>query len=517
MTQLSLSNGTLLAFGNLLIYRFLANYEWVCVVSGPLPQGKDQKMNRIATNAFVLISALGLASCTGFMEIFREKETIQISPEFSDVISIGDSDYQKMFAKTADLTGFCNDSFAKAISRKIFDYGNEAMLTITVDSIPLASYKYNNEEKKCEKAYDLQKEISRYALSRSVNNGHTFNLIYTDQSNINTVRVLLDAAAKLASANTLTLLEPATQELAKNVSTYFNEALEKAFSSSDSHKVGFSLPDNDGHSKLSVKAVIDGKAFTLAEVSAVVDNSLLSGKTAQSVMATSLLESRSVKDELSALRRLNNTVNPGGKLKVTALECNYLKDKYVGVLNDVDMEKLLESYLYTEHRLYVQRAHLVKCMQTSDEETLSDIDLKKTVKINSLPDSLGRDPNFLGYLDGGRYREIVKETTILNDPRKLINANSIEALVSYPNSSRAFCFQYLGKREVNFLKVINDKMYFFEAFVDMEYSTEQYEAGSISKLESISVFNEPADNYLEKRRSCISAKAQDYNIELPEI
>lgn len=471
-------------------------------------------MNKIAMGAFVLVSALGLSACAGFEEMFREKETIQISPEFSNVISPGDSDYQKMFAKTADLTGFCNDSFAKVISRNIFDYGNEAMLTIAVDSIPLASYKYNNKERKCEKAYELQKELSKYALFRSVNNGHVFHLVYTDQSNINTVKVLLDAATKLAAANTLTLLEPAHQELADNVARYFNDALEKAFSSSDNHKVGFSLPDNDGYSKLMVKAVIDGRTFTLAEVGVVIDDSLLAGKTAQSVMATGLLESKSVKEELSELRKLNNTVNPAGNLKVTALECNYLKGRYASVLNDADLEKLLESYLYTEHRLYVQRAHLVKCMQTSDEEMLVDAELKRIVKINSLPDNLGRDPDFLGYLDGGRYSDIVKETTTFNDPRKLINASSIEGLVTHPNSSRAFCFQYLGKREVNFLKVVNGKMYFFEAFVDKEYSTEQYESGSLSKLESISVFDQPAESYLDKRRACISAKAQDYNIEL---
>jgi hypothetical protein len=189
---------------------------------------------------------------------------------------------------------------------------------------------------------------------------------------------------------------------------------------------------------------------------------------------------------------INNTFE---RLRV---ECNELRNSFSLVINQADMRLLLESHLLHNYSPNETRDHLETCLNDIDLRKVKIFELKEHIRTNDYlrPDK-NRDPDFLSNLNQYSYSKITTNVTMYFDKGELLPAKSIGDLLALPNITGPFCYKFFNQNKVSFVMLDRktEAPLYFEASVDKEYSTQEYQQGMLSHINSLSVDSIPSYEY----------------------
>lgn len=418
------------------------------------------------------------------------KEKVGLNLSLSEQKKSNDEEYQKVvISSVANGEGFCRDSFGRAFVRNLFSSSKKSILTITINKIPYVSYTYDQKSKTCNKTYTVESELSGLELARKTNRNFTVTIIYSDESEIGALQDLSDIGKTVSALGPDPILSSATSALVDMLAKKFDKAIQSSISSTDLHQAVVRLPNEAGATRFQLSAKIVDKNYDLLSLTVIKQASRLQGKTPSSVMTTVYRS-----DGVSAQNVIEGyRTGPGAISDVfdrLRVECNELRSNFSLILNQRDMRLLLENHLLHNYSPNETSMHLQKCLNDTSLSRLDIFELKEHVIDNDdLRPDFHRDPNFLSNLNQSGYSKITTVATTYFDKGELLPAKSVGDLVALPNIAGPFCYQFLDNNKLNFVMFDRraGKELYFEASIDKEYSTEEYEGGMLSTINSLSV------------------------------
>lgn len=449
---------------------------------------------------------------------YNLKEKVELNFSLSEQKSSDDEEYRKVILSSiANGEGFCRDSFGRAFVRKFFSSSKKSILTITINKIPYASYTYDQKSRTCSKIYTLENEIAGFELARNTDREFEVTLIYSDEADIGTLEELSEIGKDVSALGPEPVLSGAASALVGILARKFDQAIESSISSNDLHQVKFSLPNAAGYTRIQLSAKVASKNYDLLSLTVVKQSSRLQGRTPSSVMTTTYRT-----DGISAQKIVENyRAGPGASVgdvfNRLRVECNELRSNFSLALNQKDMRLLLESHLMHNYSPNETSIHLQKCLSDTDLSRVAIFELKERVIGNDNPKpDFRRDPNFLSNFNQSGYPKIITDATIYFDKGELLPAKSVAELVALPNIAGPFCYQFLEKNKVDFVMFDRrtGKELYFAAHIDKEYSTEEYEAGMLSTISSLSVDSVASYEYniASGISACISSRRSNIGL-----
>jgi hypothetical protein len=436
---------------------------------------------------------------------FSRSEVVQLEPYVSAPQKLDDTMYVKATGASSNVVGFCNDSFLRAISRKVVGVNNKTMLLLTYDNIPILSAKYEQDGRNCTKDYILSRDISGYSLLDGMNKEHKFNLTYAVDEKVTTLQNAVDTFKSVAAATNpiaAVMAKPVTREMA----VVIDNAIASASSTVDSQTVTFRLPDdNDANkSKMELYARIGDSKYYLIDISMLGKKSLFEDKSADRIMYTQLDGTSSIIAGLKDRRVKEGIAYSSGSFATIQNECASLRASYGQRLNSYDGRRLLEAYLLDQHRRHLSKKTLEMCLGY----TVNDPDQELTFKL--IADELRApvdvvDTYFVKYLNAAEYKQVATPDIKINDVDTGLRISRFSDYIQLRGSSPA-CHTAIGYNRVGFVQAVGGQHYYVTATVDKLYSKDETVRGAKPRLLSMSISADVDSEYTSIPRvsQCVS-------------
>lgn len=452
-----------------------------------------------------LMAAMIVAPEISLGSWFSSSEVVQLEPYVSDPQDLNDTMYVKATGASSNVLGFCNDSFLRAIGRKVVGVNNKTMLLLTYDNIPILSAKYEQNGRNCTKDYILSRDITGYSLLDGMNKEHKFNLVYAVDEKVTTLQNAVDtfkSVAAAASPIAAVMAKPVTREMAAVI----DNAIASASSTVDNQTVVFRLPDdNDANkSKMTLSAKIGEIKYYLVDINMQGKKSLFEDKSADRIMYTQLDGASSIIAGLKDRRSKEGVVYSTGSFSTIQNECASLRNSYGQKLNSYDGRRLLEAYLLDQHRRHISKKTLEMCLGYA----VNDPDKELTFKL--IADELKApvdvvDTYFVKYLNAAEYRQLAKPEVKVNDIDTGLRVSKLSDYVQLRGSSPA-CHTAIAYNRVGFVQFVGGQPYYLTVTVDKLYSKDETIRGSKPKLLGMSISTDLDSDYTSIPRvsQCVS-------------
>lgn len=464
--------------------------------------GEGMVVKILAASMMVALIVVPKASLGAW---FSSSEVVQLEPVLSDPQSLSDTMYVKAIGVSSDVVGFCNDSFLRAISRKVVGVNDNTMLLLTYDNIPILSAKYEQDGRKCTKDYILSRDLSGYSLLDGMNKEHKFNLVYAVDEKVKALQNAVDTFKSVAAATNpvaAVMAKPVTREMAVVIDT----AIASASSTADNQTVTFRLPDdNDANkSKMTLSARIGGVKYYLVDINMQGKKSLFEDKSADRIMYTQLDGASTIISGLKDRRSKEGVVYSPGSFSTIQNECASLRNSYGQKLNSYDTRRMLEAYLLDQHPKHISRRTLEMCLGYAVNDPDRDLTFKLTADELKPPVEVV-DTHFVKYLNSAEYTLIAKPDIKVNDIDTGLRVNKLSDYIQLRASSPT-CHTAIGYNRVGFVQTVGTQPYYVTATVDKLYSINETIRGAKPKLLSMSISTELDSEYTSISRvsQCVS-------------
>ncbi|MGV8676936.1 hypothetical protein ACV356_27545 [Pseudomonas aeruginosa] len=439
--------------------------------------------------------------------------TLEFKP--ADKREVDGNGYQNITLRANNIEGFCADSFARAFARNLIGSKGKASLIVTIDKLPVLNMVYDKEKRSCEKEYALERNLTGYEIVSSAKKEYQVNVIFVSSEKYETVQNLVAIGRKVLKPVDVynQLLAVVSEEDLQDAAAIFDGIVSASASTADNHNVVVRLPASDGSTQLTMTARIGKVLYTPLVLELNPEESLLQKLQPGIVMETKLDTQDPIGDVLLNRRSTERLVFKEGDLATIDNECDYLKEKYRGRLNERDVQKLLESYLYEEHRGSVNKDVIEACLWPIHNP---DRELMIGYLANHFDDNdgakSGRDTNFLDYLIPGQAATVLVDGATFYDQEGDLKVSDIAGYVALKKGSVPLCHRFIKRNQVGYMQVIDGRAYYLKAQIDQEYTKEEAESGKLSRIKFITASRiiDPEYEGVVSTKQCLSTKKQKY-------
>ncbi|AMS17112.1 hypothetical protein A3218_23470 [Pseudomonas chlororaphis] len=434
------------------------------------------------------------------------KESINISFDLSAPEPVGEDKYQVIAINTYAMQAFCVDSFKNSVARSLIGRSKKASLLVTLDKIPVLNMSYDDKTSKCTLYEFREKSLNGQLLAGAAKPDHQLSLIYVSEEKIESINNLISTAKTILGSEANLLSAPITDA----VLPFLVSAYEQATRSGLDYVVDFDIPGVQNHkSKAILKGAIGDKApWTLLSFQSLTKDSVLDNLGYGHIMGKTISGGKSPNKVLDERRATEGGAFKAGSLSAITRECKLLSNTYGENLNQHDKQRLLESYLLTNHRSFLTLGMAEACLERSMASPTKDLTFK--ILADELVEQLSEyDTFFLRSLFNGREDKVLMAGTKFTDKSRELGASTVSEYIAL-NSSMPLCHTSMTYNEAAFVQIINSKPYYVYVAVDRLYKPSELTEGKGSRIESITVSKDQDSLYSDKDgvSRCLNSELQ---------
>lgn len=211
---------------------------------------------------------------------------------------------------------------------------------------------------------------------------------------------------------------------------------------------------------------------------------------------------------LIARRATEGGAFKAGGLATVTRECDLLGAAYRDSLNQADLQRLLESYLLTNHRKYLTIGMVEECFGLPLPAPTKQLAFK--ILADEIVEPLSEyDTSFLRNLFNGRFEKVLMANAKFSDRSRELGVSTVSEYINV-SDSMPLCHTFMTYDEAAFVQIIKSKPYYVYVAVDRLYKVGEATADKSSKIESITVSKNQDDLYGEKDgvSRCLNAEMQ---------
>lgn len=434
------------------------------------------------------------------------KKDVSIYFELSESVQARDDQYQVIAINTYAMPAFCADSFKGSVARSLIGKSNKASLLVTLDKIPVLNMSYDDKTGKCAIHEYREKSLNGQLLIGSTKPDHQLGLIYVSEERIDGITNLVNVANTILGAQSNLVSAPVTDA----VLPFLVNAYEQAARSGVDYVVDFDIPGVQNHeSKATLKGVIGGSApRTLITFQRIAKDSVLDTSAYSQILGKTISGGKSPNEVLIARRATEGGAFKAGGLATVTRECDLLGAAYMDSLNQADLQRLLESYLLTNHRKYLTIGMVEDCLGKPLPAPTKQLAFK--ILADEIVEPLSEyDTSFLRNLFNGRSEKILMANAKFSDRSRELGVSTVSEYINV-SDSMPLCHTFMTYDEAAFVQIIKSKPYYVYVAVDRLYKVGEATADKSSKIESITVSKSQDDLYGEKDgvSRCLNAEMQ---------
>lgn len=435
------------------------------------------------------------------------KKPINISFDLSEPAPAAEDKYQAIAINTYAMQAFCEDSFKNSVARSLIGRSRKASLLVTLDKIPVLTMSYDDKTSKCTLHEKREKKLNGQLLAGSTKPDHQLSLIYASEEKIDGIKNLITVAEKILGGEGNLLSAPITDA----VMPFLVNAYEQASRSGLDYVVEFDIPGVQHHeSKAILKGAIgNNKPWTLLSLQSITRDSVLDGSGYGQIMGKTISGDKTPNSVLAERRSTEGGAYKAGNLAVIGRECKLLNDTYHDSFNQYDMQRLLESYLLTNHRQYLTVELVEKCLGRPLPSPTHQLTFK--IIADEIIEPLSEyDTFFVRNLFNGRSEKVLMADTKFVDGSGELGVSTASEFIALKNKSMPLCHTFITYDEAAFIQIINSKPYYVSVAVDRLYKSSEITTGVNSKIESINISKTKDSLYEEKYGvdRCLNSKLQ---------
>lgn len=434
------------------------------------------------------------------------KEPINISFDLSAPEPAGEDKYQVIAINTYAMQTFCADSFKNSVARSLIGRSKKASLLVTLDKIPVLNMSYDDKTSKCTLHEFREKSLNGQLLAGAAKPDHQLSLIYVSEEKIDGINNLIGVAKTILGSEANLLSAP----VADTVLPFLVNAYEQAARSGLEYVVDFDIPGVKNHeSKAILKGAIGDKSpWTLLSFQSLTKDSVLDGLGYSLIMGKTISGGKTPNKVLGERRASEGGAYKAGSLPTITRECELLGDTYGENLNQYDLQRLLESYLLTNHRKYLTLGMVEACLEQPVPSPIKQLTFK--ILADEVVEQLSEyDTFFLRSLFNGRADKVLTANTKFTDKSRELGVSTVAEYIAL-SSSMPLCHTFMTYNEAAFVQVINSKPYYVYVAVDRLYKPGELTGGEGSRIESITVSKDQDSLYGEREgvSRCLNSELQ---------